>query len=815
MKRFLSILLAAVMFVSLFATVAFADGESLEDIIDEKIDMLVCGTHGKLDLVFGTSGTICPENLDGTEPGTRSLEIVLSEIFGYPATIDDEELLYVRDDYGKLGHGQTAWPDEITVTFTDPASGEEYDADIELSLYKDLAGKHSGAIGDKGYFGVCGEDWPADGKAGLKAIAGNPGGLFGNPELLDDKTVIEIPGDEFTKAAVESWFRGRTNLGDAWTFYCSDLDASKAVTGQEVNVALVNHNVNGEGRTASVSCAPTLKIKSLEDRIDEKYDELVCGAHGKLDLVFGSSGTITTDTLGAILTELFGYTATVDQDGIDFIKGKYQGLGGGLTAWCDAVEVTFSNPETGEEYETEMDLSVFKSLYGQHSGALNEEHPTYYGTCPDDWPAEAKAAMAKVDPWDETQEFEIPGKVYTPEAVEAWYREQTGLGEGWTFYYNWYDAAKAYTGNEIAIALMNNDVNGEGRTMIVACGPKLHIAQSDSLQKDIDSAYEALVCEAHSKLDLVFGTSGTLDSLNDVLTGIFEYTAVVDPDDIARMKEQDAFGGLGNGKDSYAWVDDVTVTFTNPVTFETYERKMDLSLFKAVSGYYAGALNDEHPGYFGICPDDLEANEKNATKLDDWNEDTVVEISGEEYTLELVENWFRREAKLVDGWTFFCNWFNAEDAAGEGNEIALALMNNDIYGTKRTMIVSCTPKLRFTKVEPVKFVDVADGAYYADAVAWAVKNGITNGMDKTHFAPDAGCTRGQVVTFLWRAAGEPEPSIVRNPFKDVAKKDYFYKAVLWAVEKGITKGTDAAHFSPNDTCTRGQIVTFLYRWKGE
>ncbi|MBR3991313.1 MAG: S-layer homology domain-containing protein, partial [Clostridia bacterium] len=76
-------------------------------------------------------------------------------------------------------------------------------------------------------------------------------------------------------------------------------------------------------------------------------------------------------------------------------------------------------------------------------------------------------------------------------------------------------------------------------------------------------------------------------------------------------------------------------------------------------------------------------------------------------------------------------------------------------------------------------------------------------------------TRGQVVTFLWRAAGEPEPSIVRNPFKDVAKKDYFYKAVLWAVEKGITKGTDAAHFSPNDTCTRGQIVTFLYRWKGE
>ncbi|MBR3423796.1 MAG: S-layer homology domain-containing protein, partial [Clostridia bacterium] len=114
----------------------------------------------------------------------------------------------------------------------------------------------------------------------------------------------------------------------------------------------------------------------------------------------------------------------------------------------------------------------------------------------------------------------------------------------------------------------------------------------------------------------------------------------------------------------------------------------------------------------------------------------------------------------------------------------------------------------------VTFVDVPAGAYFTDAVAWAVRNNITNGTDKTHFSPDAGCTRGQVVTFLWRSVGEPKPKTAKNPFQDVKEGDYFYDAVLWAVENGITNGMDKTHFAPNSTCTRGQIVTFLYRWKG-
>ena len=109
------------------------------------------------------------------------------------------------------------------------------------------------------------------------------------------------------------------------------------------------------------------------------------------------------------------------------------------------------------------------------------------------------------------------------------------------------------------------------------------------------------------------------------------------------------------------------------------------------------------------------------------------------------------------------------------------------------------------------FVDVATGSYYEDAVDWAVENGITQGTDDTHFSPDGICTRAQAVTFLWRAAGSPAPRSRTVPFTDVPAGSYYYDAVLWAVENGITEGTSDTTFSPNMTCTRAQIVAFLWR----
>ena len=128
-----------------------------------------------------------------------------------------------------------------------------------------------------------------------------------------------------------------------------------------------------------------------------------------------------------------------------------------------------------------------------------------------------------------------------------------------------------------------------------------------------------------------------------------------------------------------------------------------------------------------------------------------------------------------------------------------------------TVVASFAPVAPKEKETRALFTDVQPGAYYYDAVAWAVEQGITAGTTATTFSPDASCTRAQTVTFLWRAAGSPAPQSTENPFTDVRAGAYYYSAVLWAVEQGMTTGTTATTFSPGSSCTRAQIVTFLYR----
>ena len=111
------------------------------------------------------------------------------------------------------------------------------------------------------------------------------------------------------------------------------------------------------------------------------------------------------------------------------------------------------------------------------------------------------------------------------------------------------------------------------------------------------------------------------------------------------------------------------------------------------------------------------------------------------------------------------------------------------------------------------FVDVIKGTYYYDPVVWGYDNGIVSGVDAAHFAPDQSCTRAQVVTFLWRAAGKPAPKSAQTPFTDVIDGSFYSDAVAWAYEKGIVKGTTGTTFSPDDTVTRGQFVTILWRYE--
>lgn len=138
--------------------------------------------------------------------------------------------------------------------------------------------------------------------------------------------------------------------------------------------------------------------------------------------------------------------------------------------------------------------------------------------------------------------------------------------------------------------------------------------------------------------------------------------------------------------------------------------------------------------------------------------------------------------------------------------------------TFKNVTANHTIEAVFAKVEakPTNpFVDVAEGTYYYDPVLWAVANGITSGVNATHFDPNGTCTRAHAVTFLWRAAGQPEPKTTQMPFKDVKAGSYYEKAVLWAVENKITNGTSTTTFSPDENCTRAQIVTLLWRSEGE
>ena len=166
-----------------------------------------------------------------------------------------------------------------------------------------------------------------------------------------------------------------------------------------------------------------------------------------------------------------------------------------------------------------------------------------------------------------------------------------------------------------------------------------------------------------------------------------------------------------------------------------------------------------------------------------------------EYT---AETWSALEAAKTAAKTVLDN----ESAAEEQLKSAAEALSKAIAELK---------KQTETGDDTLKFTDVAADAYYYDAVKWALEKGITEGTSDTTFSPEAGCTRGQMVTFLWRAVGSPEPAAAANPFTDVKADAYYSKALLWAIENGITNGTSATTFSPEAICTRGQMAAFLYR----
>lgn len=156
------------------------------------------------------------------------------------------------------------------------------------------------------------------------------------------------------------------------------------------------------------------------------------------------------------------------------------------------------------------------------------------------------------------------------------------------------------------------------------------------------------------------------------------------------------------------------------------------------------------------------------------------------------------------------NGYTVSDVKVDGQSIG-AVTTYTFENVKKSHTIEAFFEKAADHSQSDRFEDVVSGSYYEEAVKWAVQNGITSGIDATHFSPDAVCTRAQTVVFLWRISGSPKATDATMPFSDVPADSYYYDAVLWGVESGLVKGTGATQFSPQMHCSRAQIVTFLWR----
>ena len=189
----------------------------------------------------------------------------------------------------------------------------------------------------------------------------------------------------------------------------------------------------------------------------------------------------------------------------------------------------------------------------------------------------------------------------------------------------------------------------------------------------------------------------------------------------------------------------------------------------------------------------------------------VIKINGQavENPVDLEAGTYTVEVSADNCEVFNLNITITADTATHTQTIAMTYLPSDY-----TMFIGAIAAF-LKEVETSPFSDVSTSAYYYEAVKWAQEKGITGGIGNGLFGPNQPCTRAQVVTFLWRAAGSPAPMLNKNPFTDVHTSDYYYDAVLWAVQNGITNGTSAKTFSPDATVTRAQVVTFLWRANGQ
>ena len=431
---------------------------------------------------------------------------------------------------------------------------------------------------------------------------------------------------------------------------------------------------------------------------------------------------------------------------------------------------------------------------------------------------------------DVTQDVNATTGLYTPvyngdgKVFDGWYdsngKKLTGNASIGTYTAKWLDSAYTVVPTEVELSYTYGDETLTAGTVEVTTSGEGFIRTATVNSENFTLAVNGLKITVTPKSGLNAGEyEGTIVvTTGDSATHTVPVTLTVAKKSIPVPSEDNTKYTYTGEDQTYQVKADEAYTVTGNVKKDAGEYTVTIKLNDKDNTVWAGKDNADDLEYaFVIDKAAQDAPAAPTLKDRSYTSITLNEVAANdngataEYSVD-GENWqpFPTFTGLTSGttYTFYVRY------AATDNYNASPASDAVKFTTRRhssaTVTPTPTPEPEPTPDDSTSFVDVPANAYFADAVKWAVDKGITNGLSDMMFGPYESCTRAQIVTFLWRAAGSPEPKAASS-FTDVPVSTYYAKAVAWAVENGITNGMTATTFAPDATCTRGQSVTFLYR----
>ena len=432
---------------------------------------------------------------------------------------------------------------------------------------------------------------------------------------------------------------------------------------------------------------------------------------------------------------------------------------------------------------------------------------------------------------DVTQDKDGATGLYTPvyngdgKVFKGWYDSKgeilMGNASHGTYTAEWKDSAYTVAPTEVELSYTYGDETPTAGTVEVTTSGEGSIRTATVSSENFTLAVEGLKITVTPKSGLNAGEyeGAIVVTTDDGATHTVPVTLTVAKKSIPVPSEDNTKYTYTGENQTYQVDDNNAYTVTGNVKKDAGEYTVTIGLKDKANTIWAGKDNAEDLEYaFVIDKAAQDAPAAPTLKDRSYTSITLNEVAANdngataEYSMD-GENW--QPSPTFTGLTSGTTYTFYVRYAATDNYNASPASDAVKFTTRRhSSPSSTTPEPEPTPDNSTSFVDVPANAYFADAVKWAVDKGITNGLSDTTFGPYESCTRAQIVTFLWRAAGSPEPKTASS-FTDVSASAYYAKAVAWAIENGITNGMTETTFAPNATCTRGQSVTFLYRALGK